>query len=64
MSRDERIIRNASNQEGGTVMECRRLRSNLLTPQYLNDSEFDTTYMHCMNVIPKVHIGDISVGQE
>lgn len=45
-------------------MECRRLRSNLLTPQYLNDSEFDTTYMHCMNVIPKVHIGDISVGQE
>jgi len=45
-------------------MVCRRLRSILLIPQYLNDSDFDTIYMQCMNVILKVHTADISVGQE
>jgi len=45
-------------------MMCRRLRSILLIPKYLNDSDFDIIYMHHMNVILKVHIADISVGQE
>jgi hypothetical protein len=45
-------------------MVCRRLRSILLIPQYLNDSDFDTRYMHRMNVILKVHIADILGGQE
>jgi len=45
-------------------MVGRRLGSILLFPQYLNDSDFDTIYVHRMNVILKVHITDISVGQE
>jgi len=45
-------------------MVCRRLRSILRIPQYLNDSDFETTYIHRMNVILKVHTAHISVGQE
>jgi len=45
-------------------MVCRRLRSILLIPWYLNDSDFDTIHTHCMNVILKEHIADISFGQE
>jgi len=45
-------------------MVCRRLRSVPLIPQYLNESDFDAIYTHRINAILKVHIADISVGQE
>lgn len=45
-------------------MVCRKLRSILLTPQYFNDIELDTIYMHHMNVILKENTADISGGQE